>query len=200
MQITEVKVRLVEDSTERLRAFCTVTLDREFVVRDIKIIDGAKGLFVAMPSRKITDHCAKCNAKNHLRAKFCNECGARLPGMRTPDPAEGSGKLHVDVAHPINSECRSRFQAAILAGYDEEVKRSKAAHEATPPATPPPAPPAVPPLPAPPPPPPPPPPAPPPPPPPAQPAAPAPESAPAETPQPEAEAEQDNAPFGDGLL
>ena len=80
MQITELKPRLVEDKTERLRAFCTVTLDHEFVVRDIKIIDGAKGLFVAMPSRKLTDHCAKCGGKNHLRAKFCNDCGARLPG------------------------------------------------------------------------------------------------------------------------
>lgn len=122
MEISEVKVRLVEDRTERLRAFCTITLDREFVVRDIKIIDGAKGLFVAMPSRKLTDHCPKCGSKNHLRSKFCNECGAHLPGNRTPDPSEASGKLHVDIAHPINSECRSRFQRAILAAYEDEVR------------------------------------------------------------------------------
>ena len=121
MEITEVKVRLVADKTERLRAFCTVTLDREFVVRDIKIIDGARGLFVAMPSRKLTDHCPKCGNKNHLRAKFCNDCGARLPGERLPDPAEASGKLHVDVAHPINSECHGRFQKAILTAYEEEL-------------------------------------------------------------------------------
>ena len=124
MQITEVKVRLVEDRTERLRAFCTVTLDREFVIRDIKVIDGARGLFVAMPSRKVTDHCTKCGAKNHLRAKFCSECGTRLPGKRTADVAEGSSKLHVDVAHPINSECRTRMEKAILDAYEQECKRA----------------------------------------------------------------------------
>lgn len=125
MEITEVKVRLVEDRTERLRAFCTVTMDHEFVVRDIKVIDGARGLFVAMPSRKLTDHCPKCGSKNHLRAKFCNECGTRLPGKRTPDLAEGSGKLHVDVAHPIHSDCRTRMEKAVLEACEQECKRAK---------------------------------------------------------------------------
>ena len=134
MEVTEVKVRLVEDRTERLRAFCTITLDSEFVVRDIKIIDGAKGLFVAMPSRKLMDHCPKCGSKNHLRAKFCNECGAHLPGNRAPNPTEASGKLHVDVAHPINSECRSRIQRAILSAYENEVRRHAAASPPSSPA------------------------------------------------------------------
>ena len=125
MEVTEVRVRLVEDKTERLRAFCTITLDREFVVRDIKIIDGAKGLFVAMPSRKVSDHCSKCHSKNHLRAKYCNECGAQLPGSRLPDPSEASNKLHVDVAHPINSDCRRRLQKAILAAYEEEAGKGR---------------------------------------------------------------------------
>ena len=39
MEITEVKVRLADNQAERLRGFCTITLDGEFVVRDIKIID-----------------------------------------------------------------------------------------------------------------------------------------------------------------
>jgi stage V sporulation protein G len=124
MDISEVKVRLVDDKTERLKAFCTVTVDHEFVIRDIKVIDGAKGLFVAMPSRKLTDHCPKCGGKNHLRAKFCNDCGQRLPGNRTPE-VEGGSKLHVDVAHPINTECRSRFQKTIIKAYEEEVERAK---------------------------------------------------------------------------
>ena len=124
MEITEVKVRLVDDRSARLKAFCTMTLDREFVVRDIKVIDGAKGLFVAMPSRKVTDHCAKCRGKNHLRARFCNDCGSRLPGNRNPDPNEGSSKLHVDVAHPINSECRARVQDAVLKAYEEEIAQA----------------------------------------------------------------------------
>jgi len=124
MQVTEVKVRLVEDRTERLKAFCTIPIDHEFVLRDIKIIDGAKGLFVAMPSRKVSDHCPKCNGKNHLRARYCNDCGAQLPGKRTPDLSEGSSKLHVDVAHPINSSCRKSLQKVILSAYEKETKRS----------------------------------------------------------------------------
>ncbi len=87
-------------------------------MRDLKIIEGTSGLFVAMPSRKLTDHCPKCGGKNYLRAKFCNDCGARLPDNRAPDE-EAQGKLHADVAHPINSECRNRMQQVILDAYRE---------------------------------------------------------------------------------
>ena len=48
------------------------------------------------------------------------------PGIAPPDPTEASSKLHVDVAHPINSECRNRIQKAILDAYEAEVERSKA--------------------------------------------------------------------------
>ena len=41
-------------------------------------IDGNKGLFVAMPSRKLHDRCPACAGKNHIRARFCNDCGHRL--------------------------------------------------------------------------------------------------------------------------
>ena len=82
MQISEVRVKLIENKDDRLKAFCSVTMDNEFVVRDIKIIEGTNGYFVAMPSRKMSDHCEKCGGKNHLRAKFCNNCGAGLPDDR----------------------------------------------------------------------------------------------------------------------
>ena len=68
MEITEVRVKLVDNKDDRLKAFCSVTMDNEFVVRDIKIIEGTNGYFVAMPSRKMSDHCDKCGGKNHLRA------------------------------------------------------------------------------------------------------------------------------------
>ena len=71
MEITDVRIRLIEDKSERLRGFCTITLDKEFVVRDIKIIDGAKGLFVAMPSRKLADHCPKCGSRNLITILRC---------------------------------------------------------------------------------------------------------------------------------
>ena len=125
MEITEVRVKLVQDSTERLRAFCSVTFDGEYVVRDLKIIEGTNGLFVAMPSRKLTDRCPKCRSKNHLRAKFCNECGAKLNENRAGRDSAGRTKLHADVAHPINARCRERIQNAIVEAYEQESERAK---------------------------------------------------------------------------
>lgn len=125
MEISEVKVKLMGDRSDRLKAFCSVTVDREFVIRDLKIIEGTSGIFVAMPSRKITDKCPTCGGKNHLRAKFCNECGSRLNESRAGKDAEGRVKLHADIAHPINSGCRERMQTKIVKAFDEERERAK---------------------------------------------------------------------------
>ena len=54
MKITDVRVRKIE-SDSKMRAVASITLDDEFVIHDIKIIDGDKGLFIAMPSRKTSD-------------------------------------------------------------------------------------------------------------------------------------------------
>ncbi|MFO0954077.1 MAG: SpoVG family protein [Isosphaeraceae bacterium] len=128
MEITEVRIKLMEDnsgSNERLQAFCSITFDDMFVIRDLKIIEGAKGFFVAMPSRKLTDRCPNCGTKNHLRSRFCNQCGCRLDENRAIRDAEGRAKLHADIAHPINSACREKIQAAVLASYADELERSK---------------------------------------------------------------------------
>ena len=90
MVITEVRIKLMEDNSEneRLQAFCSVTFDDAFVVRDLKIIEGTKGSFVAMPSRKLTDRCTHCGSKNHLRSRFCNQCGTKLDEDRATRDAE----------------------------------------------------------------------------------------------------------------
>ncbi|WP_291493870.1 septation regulator SpoVG [Desulfurella sp.] len=54
MNITEVKISPISGD-EKLKAFATVTFDDCFLVRDLKIINGKKGFFVAMPSRKMKD-------------------------------------------------------------------------------------------------------------------------------------------------
>jgi stage V sporulation protein G len=123
--ITEVRIKLMEDNNERLQAFCSVTYDDAFVVRDLKIIEGTKGSFVAMPSRKLTDRCQGCGCKNHLRARFCNQCGGRLDEDRATRDADGRAKLHADIAHPINSTCREYIQSAIIKAFQEEKERAK---------------------------------------------------------------------------
>jgi stage V sporulation protein G len=123
--ITEVRIKLMEDNNERLQAFCSVTFGDAFVVRDLKIIEGTKGSFVAMPSRKLTDRCHGCGCKNHLRARFCNQCGSKLDEDRANRDTDGRAKLHADIAHPINSACREVIQSAVLKAYQEEKDRSK---------------------------------------------------------------------------
>ena len=54
MNITDVRVRKVTKEG-KMKAIVSITLDDEFVVHDIKVIEGEKGLFIAMPSRKATD-------------------------------------------------------------------------------------------------------------------------------------------------
>ncbi|HMF15765.1 MAG TPA: SpoVG family protein [Gemmataceae bacterium] len=125
MEITEVRIKLMEDNNERLLAFCSITFDDAFVIRDLKIIEGAKGSFVAMPSRKLTDRCPQCGCKNHLRARHCNQCGCKLNEERATRDADGRAKLHADIAHPINSACREVVQTAIIKAYQEERERSK---------------------------------------------------------------------------
>ena len=114
MVITEVRIKLVEENNERLMAFCSVTLDNAFVIRDLKIIEGTKGIFVAMPSRKLTDRCQRCGGKNHLRARFCNQCGTRQDEQRALRATDGRAKLHADIAHPIHSAAREPLSKTIV--------------------------------------------------------------------------------------
>ncbi len=125
MQITEVRIKLMDDPHDRLQAFCSITLDSCFVIRDLKIIQGTKGPFVAMPSRKLSDRCPRCHAKNHLRALYCSQCGVRLGEERAEKDEEGRAKLYADIAHPINSECREMIQKRVLQAYDEELIRAQ---------------------------------------------------------------------------
>ena len=55
MQITDVRIRRVTKEEGKMKAFVSITIDEEFVIHDIKVIEGEKGLFIAMPSRKTAD-------------------------------------------------------------------------------------------------------------------------------------------------
>lgn len=90
MQITDVRVRKVEKEG-KMKAVVSITIDEEFVVHDIKVIEGEKGLFIAMPSRKAAD-----------------------------------GEYR-DIAHPINSDTRTRIQQIILDKYEAELAAEETA-------------------------------------------------------------------------
>lgn len=129
MQLTEIRISLCGQQGGRLKAFCSLTFDDTFVIRDVKLIEGNDGLFLAMPSRKLCDHCSRCGEKNHLRARFCNNCGNRLNENRFAQFRNGNGnarlKLHADIAHPINATCRLELEQQVLHAYRDEFERSK---------------------------------------------------------------------------
>jgi stage V sporulation protein G len=126
MDITEVRIFLRESEDKKLKAFATITFDDAFVVRNIKVIEGTKGLFVAMPSRKIKDPCPKCNFKNPARSRYCSQCATALP-MPSQQPAVDKAQRqseHRDIAHPITAECREMIQKKVLAAYEAERQKS----------------------------------------------------------------------------
>ena len=69
MEITEVRIALKDSPDKKLKAYATVTFENVFVVRNIKVIEGTSGLFIAMPSRRVKQQCPKCGFKNELRSK-----------------------------------------------------------------------------------------------------------------------------------
>lgn len=127
MDITDIKVKLMGDRNDKLAAFCSVIIDDSVIIQDLKIIRGPQGTFVAMPSRKLTDKCPRCGGKNHLRARYCNECGTRLKDDRAPIDTNGRSTLHADIAHPLNSAVREMLQRKVLAAYAAELENAKSA-------------------------------------------------------------------------
>jgi stage V sporulation protein G len=125
MEITEVRITLADDAGNgngRLLAFASITLDGCFAVRDIKVIDGRGGVFVAMPSRRLISRCPRCGHKNHLAASYCNHCGGRrADAVPSPDPETGHSRLHADVCHPVTNATRLAIEGAVVAAWREAV-------------------------------------------------------------------------------
>jgi len=120
MDITEVKIRKRDLRDGKLKAFVSITIDDAFVVRDLKVIEGKKGLFVAMPSVRLSIFCPKCRKKNPIGSKFCNQCGASTEGATMPIGPGGVPEEHRDIAHPITAEARDYIQKKILDAYNSQ--------------------------------------------------------------------------------
>ncbi len=132
MEITGVSVRLVQP-LRRGRVLCiaSVTFDNAFVVRNIRLLEGPKGYFLAMPSQSITIKCRRCNRKNPIRSNYCNLCGSRLPEERIPiDPETGKPRSYQDVAHPIKTELREKIQAIVIEEYKKVLEQQQTEQKA----------------------------------------------------------------------
>ncbi len=123
MEITEVRISLREGGNKKLKAYATITFDDCFVIRNIKVIEGRSGLFVAMPSRKMRQFCPRCGKKVDLNSRFCNQCGAELPPPPKDMDQQKSSQVHQDLAHPINQQFRDYLQKKVLNAYDQEKEK-----------------------------------------------------------------------------
>ena len=133
MEITEIRVFPKEGQDKKLKAYTTVTFDNAFVVRNIKVIQGSSGLFIAMPSRKMKFACPKCGFKNEKGSKFCNKCGAALPADSVEHLEEDGGKAdHRDIAHPVTQHFREYLQTKVLDAYKRETEHTSAGNETSP--------------------------------------------------------------------
>jgi len=131
MEITETRIFLKESPDKKLKAYATVTFDNAFVVRNIKVIEGNSGLFIAMPSRKIKHLCPKCSFRNEVRSKFCNQCGGQLPELDRAQPTRDKTESeHRDIAHPITQSFREYLQKKVLDAYEAEKVKGASENQA----------------------------------------------------------------------
>ena len=93
MDITDVRIRKVNDDG-KMKAVVSITFDDEFVVHDIKVIEGEKGLFIAMPSRKATDgeyrdiaHPINSATRNEIQSIILNKYEETLAQEEAEDEA-----------------------------------------------------------------------------------------------------------------
>lgn len=77
MKITDIRIRLVNNGSDKLKAVASITIDDELVVHDIKVINGKDGYFLSMPSRKTNEgefkdivHPIKTEVRETLKAKI----------------------------------------------------------------------------------------------------------------------------------
>jgi stage V sporulation protein G len=118
MEITEVRVFPVNE--EKLKAYATITFDRCFVVRDLKVIQGNNGLFVAMPSKKRKDgtfkdtaHPLNTETREMIESKVLAEYRRELERQGSPPPEVGDRQLE-----PKGSEDEPSAEAGGAGGED----------------------------------------------------------------------------------
>lgn len=128
MKITKIRLTMLPQGSEPVCAYCTVSFDDQLAVHDLRIIRNESRLFVAMPNRKRTRPCQKCQTSNTVLSRFCSHCGVALP--RTPQDPSGSSRPHVDIAHPLTAEFRSEIEREILECYQKTIHSDQGQHAA----------------------------------------------------------------------
>jgi stage V sporulation protein G len=134
MNITHVDIKLADhpsrphpDGTgprrSDLLAYATICIDDSFVVRNLRVVRGPRGVFCSMPSRALTDHCPECGFKTELPDRYCASCGMRLGDDRVGVDEDGRRILRADVCFPCNPVARAEIHQAVIAAMELEMAR-----------------------------------------------------------------------------
>lgn len=121
MNITDIRLDVIDNPSGKLRAFCSLTLNDEFVVKNFKIIEGNHGLFVAMPSRKLTKPCYRCDNRAFRSANYCDRCGKEFDD-RSGNSHHDTGETHSDIAFPIQDDFREELEDRLIDAYKKRMK------------------------------------------------------------------------------
>jgi stage V sporulation protein G len=124
MEITEVRVFPVNE--DKLKAYATITFDQCFVVRDLKVIQGNNGLFVAMPSKKRKDgtfkdtaHPLNTDTREMIESRVLAEYRRELERTGAPPPEVGDRKLSHEAQQQAAAEAAAPAAPAETDGSEE---------------------------------------------------------------------------------
>ncbi len=127
MKITHIRILLPPkgNTSDKFLGSATVEFDQELVLHEVKIVRGYRGEFVSLPSRKLSDRCPCCHARNSLDAGYCEKCGERRSKDRIPLDHNGKRKLYMDFLHPISGKFRDYLEEKVLEAYDQEIQAQR---------------------------------------------------------------------------
>ncbi|WP_457912652.1 SpoVG family protein [Candidatus Phytoplasma sacchari] len=124
--VTSVRIKKKYKSTNRLKGIASITFDNSFAVRNIKIIQGDEGIFIAMPSvpkfPKEDDDGINDNIKK-IKKNYPNN--KKNADSEVTDNNDEDSPEFLDIAHPINSEVRNKIESVIKKYFEEMIKRSE---------------------------------------------------------------------------
>ena len=130
MLVTEVRIEIVNDDYYRecsppvLRAVFSIVLDDCMVIHGLKLIEGERGSFLAMPNERKVSRCPDCHHKNPVVSCYCSYCGTCLPGDRIDQlrcQEGGRTRLYTDILHPLTRDFRDYLTDMCRDAYRREL-------------------------------------------------------------------------------
>jgi stage V sporulation protein G len=149
MEITDIQINLAYFQKSKIRAFCSVFFDNEFVVHEVKIIEeplsakaslrpdfrdrqtqaglsacsaqAVRRLHISMPNKKITMHCVKCAEKNPINANFCSKCGVKLTWYGIAREKNTHSEIYTDIVQVISGKLTRLIRKKILTAYQDKL-------------------------------------------------------------------------------